>query len=419
MNRYRIIFILFFSFLLLTEKVLFSQQTQDYIYVGEKVCRQCHHLNGNRNQFNQWRLTHHAKAYAVLGNLESKQIAELSGIDTEPQKSPVCLGCHTTAYSVEKWEKDESFYLEDGVQCELCHGPGSDYIDENIMMDRKKALKAGLILGEERDCLVCHKEKASHITVLNSKKFNYKEALQEIAHYGREGKLHIKEKPHSKISISSKYVGAFSCASCHGKDSNNKIFSKWRLSKHSQAYVELSSQKALDIAKRMGVSGNPQQEGKCLACHTTGTAESESQFGESFNLVQGVQCESCHGSGSEYMADAVMRDPVAAAEAGLLKVTEQSCVKCHIDGIHGHTFDYDRMLPMVNHSKWREEFAELEYKTPFNLAITNDGKLLFVAYGFNKISYSSMFSKIISLNRLSFGFNISAIVFIKIPDPEL
>ena len=175
MIKYRINLVLFFSFLLLTENSLFSQQTQDYIYVGEKVCRQCHHLNGNRNQFNQWRSTHHAKAYAVLGNLESKQIAELSGIDTEPQDSPVCLGCHTTAYSVEEWEKDESFHLEDGIQCELCHGPGSDYIDENIMKNREKAIQSGLMFLEERNCLVCHKEKFSHIAVLNSKEFNYKD----------------------------------------------------------------------------------------------------------------------------------------------------------------------------------------------------------------------------------------------------
>ena len=379
MNRYRIIFILFFSFLLLTEKVLFSQQTQDYIYVGEKVCRQCHHLNGNRNQFNQWRLTHHAKAYAVLGNLESKQIAELSGIDTEPQKSPVCLGCHTTAYSVEKWEKDESFYLEDGVQCELCHGPGSDYIDENIMMDRKKALKAGLILGEERDCLVCHKEKASHITVLNSKKFNYKEALQEIAHYGREGKLHIKEKPHSKISISSKYVGAFSCASCHGKDSNNKIFSKWRLSKHAQAYITLDSEKAFEIANEMGEFDNPRYEEKCKVCHTTGGGESDSHFAENFDFAQGVQCESCHGARNEHLIKMETHDPETMQKTVVQKITKQTCVKCHVDGIHGKTFDFETMLSKVNHSKWQEDKSKIEYKTPFNLAITKDGKQLFVA----------------------------------------
>ena len=122
--------ILSLIFLLLVSNSLHSQ---DRVYVGEKVCRTCHHLQGNRNQYNPWRMSKHANAYTALFKPESKQIAELSGIDIEPFKSPVCLGCHTTAYNEEDWERDPSFHFEDGVQCEQCHGPGSDYIDAEIM----------------------------------------------------------------------------------------------------------------------------------------------------------------------------------------------------------------------------------------------------------------------------------------------
>ena len=67
-----------------------SQKSQEHIYVP-------------------WRKSKHARAYAALFKPEAKEIAELSGIDIEPFKSPICLGCHTTAYNEEEWERDPSF----------------------------------------------------------------------------------------------------------------------------------------------------------------------------------------------------------------------------------------------------------------------------------------------------------------------
>ena len=179
-----------------------SQKPQEHIYVGEKVCRQCHHLQGNRNQYNPWRMSKHAKAYAALFKPEAKEIAELSGIDIEPFKSQICLGCHTTAYNEEEWERDPSFHFEDGIQCEQCHGPGSEYIDVNIMSDREKAIQAGLKYPKKRDCLICHKEKNSHVTVLDSKEFDYDKALQIIQHPGKGGPLNSESVDQSDMANS-------------------------------------------------------------------------------------------------------------------------------------------------------------------------------------------------------------------------
>ena len=172
-------YILLASYLLLLANLL-AQSTTNPTYVGEQICRDCHHMQGNRNQHNQWQSSKHSQAYAVLYKKESKEIAELSGIDIEPYESPICLGCHTTAYNVEEWERDDTFRIQDGVQCELCHGPGSDYIDADIMKNREAAARAGLVFLQERDCMICHKEKNSHVTVLDSKLFDYDLALQEI-----------------------------------------------------------------------------------------------------------------------------------------------------------------------------------------------------------------------------------------------
>ncbi len=357
-----------------------EQQRRERLYVGEKVCRQCHHLSGDRNQFNPWQLAKHSKAFAALSMPESERIAELSGIDVPPHESPVCLGCHTTAYDTEEWEREDTFHFEDGVQCERCHGPGSEYIDPEIMRDRARAVQAGLKIPQESDCLVCHKEKGSHTAVLDVKKFEFAEALREISHRGTGGALDPPADSASPQPLPGpRYVGSLACRSCHGVESDNREYGKWRYSKHAQAYAVLGTDRATEIARELGESRKPQKSDRCLQCHVTGAGEPAGRFDPSFDPAQGVQCESCHGPGSEYMAEAIMRDPVAAPDAGLREITEATCAPCHTPGIHGRSFDFDTMLRQIDHSKWQEDYSTAPYKTPWNLAITRDGRRLFVA----------------------------------------
>jgi len=366
----------------------FAQRNTERVYVGEKVCRECHHQSGERDQFNPWRLSAHSKGWAALAMPESQLIAELSGVAVDPFESPICLGCHSTASDVEEWQRDDTFHLQDGVQCELCHGPGSEYIDPAIMMDPEAARQAGLKTLNEADCLVCHKEKGSHVAVLDVKAFNYEEALQQIGHTGTGGQLEMTEPADVELLEGPKYVGALECASCHGQDSETHPYSKWRYSKHAQAYAILSADEALKIARDEGIQGDPQEADECLSCHSTGYGEPAGRFTNTYDMAQGVQCESCHGPGSEYMPEAVMRDPVASRQAGLITPDEETCVTCHTDGIHGNTFDMDTMWPKIDHTRWEDRtYSSVEYKTPFNLAITNDGDRLYVA---NEASNSLM-----------------------------
>ena len=96
------------------------------VYVGAKICATCHQGKGMGHQFSRWLASKHARAFAVLADPQAKRIAELSGIPQEPQESTMCLGCHATGAHAEDWEKDETFSTLDGVQCERCHGPGSE-----------------------------------------------------------------------------------------------------------------------------------------------------------------------------------------------------------------------------------------------------------------------------------------------------
>ena len=152
------------------------------IYVGAKVCSRCHAGKAAGHQFSRWRASRHAEAYACLWSPVSKRIAELSGIPEEPQKAAMCLGCHATAADAEAWEKEDTFLPEDGVQCETCHGPGSEYATAEIMMDRDKAMMAGLTMADERMCMQCHNVKGSHVAFLSSPVFDVKTAMKRIAH---------------------------------------------------------------------------------------------------------------------------------------------------------------------------------------------------------------------------------------------
>ena len=42
-----------------------------------------------------------------------------------------------------------------------------------------------------------------------------------------------------------------------------------------------------------------------------------------------LDCESCHGAGSEYKALAVMKDPAKAKAAGLVEPDAAFCGRCH------------------------------------------------------------------------------------------
>jgi len=92
-----------------------------------------------------------------------------------------CLKCHTMAVGVDTSFLEPTFHIEDGVQCETCHGPASGHV---AMMMRKKGAsptEAQLERPTKEDCMMCHHEKPSH-AVLKRKPFNSEKAWKKIAH---------------------------------------------------------------------------------------------------------------------------------------------------------------------------------------------------------------------------------------------
>ena len=121
------------------------------------------------------------------------------------------------------------------------------------------------------------------------------------------------------------YIGVKKCKMCHKKDG---IFESWQATPHATAWDKLSAdQQAQDEYKKF---------------YTTGTTAK----GE---LLTGVQCEACHGPGSDYKKKKVMKDRDAAVAAGLLIPNEETCKKCHNEGAtpelaaSAADFDYEAM----------------------------------------------------------------------------
>jgi len=351
-----------------------SAVSMERVYVGASVCRECHNTD-QRNQYATWLGSPHAQAWAVLAMPESLEIARLSGIHEDPFSNPVCLGCHTTAADTEDWERDASFHLADGVQCELCHGPGSEYISPEIMADPERAAAAGLRTPTATTCLICHKEKGSHTAVLGPRPFNLEKAMARITHPGRGGQIDDAPSQASSGESDNPFVGARVCAPCHEGTDGAYLFSGWRMTGHADAWSVLGGDRAREIAAAQGLAETPLRAETCLRCHSTGHGEVGREA--SFDPTLGVQCESCHGPGGAHAADATGISPPVRPD-------RRVCESCHTPGIHSSSsvFDFESALSRVDHSRPTLAHAvatEIPYKTPFNLVVSPDGKRLFVA----------------------------------------
>jgi YVTN family beta-propeller protein len=99
---------------------------------------------------------------------------------------------------------------------------------------------------------------------------------------------------------------------------------------------------------------------------------------ERYSIHEGVGCEACHGPGSDYSAEATMKDRTKAHAAGLKKITPEICLTCHADA-HGKPFDYEKAVAVIAHpTRLPPPPAEVRYKTPLNLALRPDGKEIYV-----------------------------------------
>lgn len=115
-----------------------------------------------QNEYVTWiRTDKHARAYAVLLNDQSKEIAKKLGLKQPAHQSNVCLDCH--AHNPQPAQRGEKFSITDGVSCEACHGPGERWIKSHVAIraTHEDNLAKGLYRTEDdvarvKLCLSCH-----------------------------------------------------------------------------------------------------------------------------------------------------------------------------------------------------------------------------------------------------------------------
>lgn len=119
-----------------------------------------------QNEYSTWVLQDkHARAWNVLNNPVSQRIAKILGEKSlgaaDAAHAPKCLACHAL-YAAES-EKARAFDVNDGVSCESCHGPSSQWLGPHTARDwpHEKSVAMGMYdtknlrLRTEK-CLTCH-----------------------------------------------------------------------------------------------------------------------------------------------------------------------------------------------------------------------------------------------------------------------
>jgi Cytochrome c554 and c-prime len=143
-----------------------------------------------------------------------------------------------------------------------------------------------------------------------------------------------------------KYTGPGSCAStaCHGAITPQNInevlqneYSIWIVQdKHARAYNALTGAIGERMAGILGV-GKAEAAPKCLACHALNPpAELRSR---TFDVSEGVSCESCHGPASGWLGPHTERNWTHAQSvaAGMVDTRDivkrtEKCLSCHLGG---------------------------------------------------------------------------------------
>jgi hypothetical protein len=271
--------------------------------VGAAKCKTCH-KSKTGDQWKIWTESAHAGAFVTLGSPESWKIASERGLG-DPQQEPACLKCHATRASLGDGAivSEKGRYADsEGVGCEACHGPGSDYRPKKIMVDPLAARRAGLITDLSAEaCMQCHNEDSP-----TYRPFDFEKRWAEIAHPvpGTDTPPPASSKAYPNLPANITFKASvgdvefshkkhvsdldMECAECH-----HQIHAKALEAPHPDYMASSWS--------------------NCQTCHSTGSATDNEYY----------KCSQCHLSDLENIADETLSAKV---------VTHKTCWKCHESG---------------------------------------------------------------------------------------
>ena len=123
-----------------------------------------------------------------------------------------------------------------------------------------------------------------------------------------------------------RFLGSEVCIRCHTSEGE-----QWKTTSHSLAWPTL-------------VNAKKDATPECITCHVVGYRK-PTGFTSAVSTphLAGVQCENCHGIGTQH-----------DAFASTHRVTEQVCTTCH-QGDNDPTWNWEKKLPMIAHGNFSGE----------------------------------------------------------------
>jgi hypothetical protein len=151
------------------------------------------------------------------------------------------------------------------------------------------------------------------------------------------------------------YTGPGSCSAsaCHGSIQprqethvQQNEYSTWVVQdKHAKAFSALSSSLSLRIARNLGLQQKAEASRECLACHALDVAPATRA--RTFDLTDGVSCESCHGPAASWLGPHTARDWTHQQSVRLgmydtkdLARRQEKCLSCHL-GTENNMVDHE------------------------------------------------------------------------------
>jgi hypothetical protein len=140
----------------------------EHAYVGSGSCRKCH-----LKEWKSWSETKMAKAFELLKPGVAADKKKAAGLDPSKDYTAdkTCLACHTTGFGQPGGFVDAASTLDRaGVGCEMCHGPGGTYTQEQYMSIKNKEYKKAEVVAvglvaevTAARCINCHNEKSPFV----------------------------------------------------------------------------------------------------------------------------------------------------------------------------------------------------------------------------------------------------------------
>ncbi len=244
------------------------------MYVGARVCAECHEGHGMGHQYSHWLAVQARRGLRVAGDAGGQG-------DRPPQRHPrgtagvadLPRAATPPAPRRRSGRRTRPSTSRTVSSARMCHGPGSEYMDEEVMGDREAAVRAGLKFLSVRECELCHEVKGSHVAVLTV-------AGSTSTRPGRDRAPDASPEWAGTLPAVAGGPAPADAPRLHRVDGLRPAtagpemgyqYSQWRLSPHAHAYAVLGHAGAARWRRRWGSTATRSPASPaCLKCHATG-----------------------------------------------------------------------------------------------------------------------------------------------------